>query len=737
MLIMSGRIFLGNQPSEQPIQQQPPQLSLQQAQDLLYNHFLEIVKIWIPEEVIREVNQVFVIGNSSVSSEITQSLHNILFNQTETEFRLTLKRCLYIIINNWYANRQSKFVSDLVEVFDDFQKTQASLVESPSLKILRQWLRKFTNSVDYEDIKLYVVANNSEEENGNWTTRYNSYLLVSQYIEPRNPVEQREAAKSLSKRLKDKLKFDLAMYTARCEATGSHQESQNPTKLGSDVVHLIKTIISKQRVLSYAHQAELFTKQIQDIKYEKFKKGLLQYLMFAMSNDASSQLLQSQIYPKLEPLYKKHNQDLLNKDLLLRTCNRLIEYMTTENGKQPSPLFITLVNEKHTLILVIFLLKIILISQYSRTHLEVCISQLIRYYEDYPEDECKWLINFLEIFNLVFAITADNVQYDLVRVKNEAPDNQLIELDAYRVFSQFKAADFRGHDLSGKDLTETNFTFAKLSDTNLSQSKLQGNQLVDADLNGANLQGSDLKGADLRRADLQNANLSYANLSTANLKQADLRHANLMVAKLYHANLNTTNFSQADLRYSDLRHANLTDSNFSEANLSHADLREADLSRGKFYNANLNHSRLYRAIMTDANLLGVDLSSANLNQAELTYANLISANVSHGLLRRSNLSHTRLSHANFNHADLDRANFSYADLRGANLSNALLRNANFEHANLSGANLVGANLFRINLKNAIVEGTQFSHHSGLSEGMITVLRERGAVFTDENYGLEE
>lgn len=736
MLIMSGRLFLGNQPSEQPIAQPSPQLSLRQAQDLLYDHFLELVKVWEPPSVIQEINQVFVIGNSSTSSEVTQALHKILFDQTETDFRLTLKRCLYIIINNWYAQRHSKFIDDLIQVFEDFGKTQASLTESPSLKILRQWLGKFTSSSDYQDIKLYVSGHQTEEDS-NWTRRYNSYLLVSQYIEPRNPEEQRQAAKSLAKRLKDQLKFDLAMYTARCEAPGTEQPPRNPTKLGNEVVHLIKTIISKQRVLSYAHQAELFTQQYQGLTYEKFKKALMNYLMFSMSADHTHQMLKSKLYQKLEPLYRKYNQEIIDKDLLLRTCNRLIECMTTENGKQPARLFITLVNEKHTLILVIFLLKIILICQYSRTHLEVCIAQLIRYYEDYPEDECQWLINFLEIFNLVFAITADNVQYDLVRVKNEAPDSQLIELDAYRVFSQFKAADLRGRDLSGKDLTESNFTFAKLSDTNLSQSKLQGNQLVDADLKGANLKGSDLKEADLRRADLQTTNLSYANLTMANLKQADLREANLTVAKLFAANFTLANLTQADLRYSDLRKANLTDSNFSEANLSHADLREADLSRAKFYNANLSHSQFYRAIMTDVNLLGVDLTRANLNQAELMYSNLISANLSHALLRRCDLSHARLSHSNFHKADLDRANLSYADLRDADLSYAILRNANLEHANLSRANLIGANLFRINLKNAIVEGTRFSHHSGLAEPTMILLRERGAIFTDETYSLRE
>ena len=90
----------------------------------------------------------------------------------------------------------------------------------------------------------------------------------------------------------------------------------------------------------------------------------------------------------------------------------------------------------------IVLLKLILICRNARTHLEAQIAELIRYYKNFPEDECWWVVNFLEIFNVTFAIYAENVQYNLIKMDQTQEPLQipkaLQDLDAYRVFSQLK-----------------------------------------------------------------------------------------------------------------------------------------------------------------------------------------------------------------------------------------------------------------------------------------------------------
>jgi hypothetical protein len=90
---------------------------------------------------------------------------------------------------------------------------------------------------------------------------------------------------------------------------------------------------------------------------------------------------------------------------------------------------------------VVILLKIILICRYSRTHLEARIAELIRYYQSFSIEECAWVVNFFEVFNVTFTIYAENVRYNLIKMEREGEPQPACRFDPdhYRIFSQLKA----------------------------------------------------------------------------------------------------------------------------------------------------------------------------------------------------------------------------------------------------------------------------------------------------------
>ena len=110
---------------------------------------------------------------------------------------------------------------------------------------------------------------------------------------------------------------------------------------------------------------------------------------------------------KLNCLSDNQHEQILNDKMLLKTCNKLIEYLTIENRHFPSELLLKLIADSHFLSVVIILLKIVLICKLSRSHLE-SIASLIKYY-DLPE-KSFWMSNFMEIFNIIFAVYADNMR---------------------------------------------------------------------------------------------------------------------------------------------------------------------------------------------------------------------------------------------------------------------------------------------------------------------------------------
>ena len=424
--------------TESRIKQKKLGFYAQQAQEIIYQFLLELVRQQPPAKVLLEFKQLFIDFESCAGNvEVFKAISELIFSNNEKEFLHTLKRSCYILVNNWDTSRNYSYIKELVDLFAEFKISKRTL--SPTLTRLRTWLTNFVNSQDYQELKLFI-SKYGYSDLEHWSNRYTSYLLVPQYTNLNNPVEQREAARTLSKKLKDKFKFDLAMYTARSESSIEKDKiAKNPTGLGDEVLRFIKMIVAKRGSFSYVNLANIFLEQTRNIKYKDFKFCLQKYLIFSVANKDFVEVCNKQLSEKLGQLYESYHEDQLDDALLLRTCNRVIEYLTTEDQQEPSGMFILLLSQGHPLTLVIVLLKIILICPNARTHLEMCIAKLIQYYRDYSEDECQWVVNFFEVFNITFAIHADNVQYNLIKMDVKKPnDDSEKARETYRVFSQLR-----------------------------------------------------------------------------------------------------------------------------------------------------------------------------------------------------------------------------------------------------------------------------------------------------------
>ncbi|NET09841.1 MAG: hypothetical protein F6K16_35100 [Symploca sp. SIO2B6] len=144
---------------------------------------------------------------------------------------------------------------------------------------------------------------------------------------------------------------------------------------------------------------------------------------------------------KLKDLYKSYEEKPINDALLLRTSNRIIEHLTTEDHETPSTLFLHLMSQGNPLTLVILLLKLVLICRHVRTHLESRVADLIRYYEQYNLNDCQWVISFFEIFKIAMTIHAENIEYTLVSVSGEDDSTgRATEVtQRYRIFSRVRS----------------------------------------------------------------------------------------------------------------------------------------------------------------------------------------------------------------------------------------------------------------------------------------------------------
>jgi hypothetical protein len=428
-----GRLAGGNMPMEFYL-----------AQQQLYDDLLEAVRTLPPGEALAEFEAIFFGHSNTLDADVSPFLYKILFADNELEFRNTLKRACYIFVNNWDLSRQGDMLHSLLELFQQPSLSKTTL--SPSLKRLRQWLLSFAASQDFDELQLFATQRmDSARLNQDWSTRYTAYQLIAQYINENNSLEQREAARTLSRRIKNKFKHDLAMYTAFSQSSsGINDKYLNPTVLGDEVLRLIKAILIRRGQYSYRNVARLFQQQTHGSLYGDYKESLIEYLCFSISDPAFLGLIETQLKKRLPSLYQEYDADTVDPSSNLRTCNRLIDYLTTEDENTPSLLFARMLAQGNPLNVVVILLKVVLVSPNSQLYLEARLANLIRYYKQFMEADCQAIIQFLEICGVTFAIYSDNVEYNLVQVSPTQTGSDSVPLGEFRIFSRsFRAAQKR------------------------------------------------------------------------------------------------------------------------------------------------------------------------------------------------------------------------------------------------------------------------------------------------------
>jgi hypothetical protein len=95
--------------------------SLSQAQELICQFFLKELKQSSPESVLQEFKHLFIELTEGVNSTPRQALDFIISSGSEETFINTLKRSVYILVNNWSSGRQQKYIQQLVQLISTSQ----------------------------------------------------------------------------------------------------------------------------------------------------------------------------------------------------------------------------------------------------------------------------------------------------------------------------------------------------------------------------------------------------------------------------------------------------------------------------------------------------------------------------------------------------------------------------------------------------------------------------------------
>ncbi len=436
---------------------------IEQAQQRIYEFFLELVRRKHPDEVLSDFYKIFIGFSEKVddphSLETLQALEQILTAYNEKEFFYTLRRCCYIIINNWTVSGNRNYVQSLIDLFSHpIVNEQTSSIKE---KTLRAWLQVFVKSEDFVHLKLFAVPSEvntpaPQSSSQHWGDRFASYLLTYQALNPNSSIEQRQVANILAQKTKDQFKFDLAMYTARINQNILHPNERsgnrttNPTSLSNNVLNLVTLMLTKRSVLNCKGMANNFLASIPNISYQEFKDRLLHYLDFSIADPEIANTVNTHFAEGLANFKQERNFHVITSSLIIKTAKYLVCELTIGDRGHPTELFNILLHHTNPLNLVVILLKLLLLEEAIHSHVEIKIARLIKYYGQYSESKCKSVIAFIDMFNIALVVYAGETRYNIVRMnpnKDVASDksrhdlhnnSHIVDLDTqeYRIFSQ-------------------------------------------------------------------------------------------------------------------------------------------------------------------------------------------------------------------------------------------------------------------------------------------------------------
>lgn len=451
------------------------------AQAILFRYFLNLVAQDNPSRVIQAFSRLFidhispddpeddavddpedaaqsrqVVSNRAATESPSplQALYQLALLNEAAVFHQTLKRACYIVVNNWNHQRHEGLICELLRQFQlpTLQRSGDSRLQQR----LRQWVRDFVASPDYQALLLF--AGNCDltphweprttdlpalpalpPPQPTWSERYAAHVLAAQALNPDNSPEQRQAAAHRAQQLRDRFKFDLAWYMAKLQSPAADRHQlKNPTSLGDRVLQIVKTIVLRNGKQGYVSLAHLFLEQTRGLTYSGYKRSLFKYLVASTRQSDLNEKIRQKLQKRLENIEVHCQRDRLSNRLHQETCEQMIKFLMSETGHTPSSLFIVLLSQGNPLSLTILLLKLVLICPPARSQLDRCAAQLLQYYQAFESKDCRWVAYFFDILNVTFAIYTENIHYNIVELppsKNSSANGKA-RFDRYRIFSQ-------------------------------------------------------------------------------------------------------------------------------------------------------------------------------------------------------------------------------------------------------------------------------------------------------------
>jgi len=314
-----------------------------EIEEIICQYFLKKVEEETPKWMFNEFDCLFILGAKVSNKTIQKYLDKLIQSEEQDIFIHTLKRCCFVLLNNWKTIRNYQYCEKLI-VFLNGIKNNVVIPKEEIDKIRIKWIIKFLKSDDFEAMRNFALAGSPN-------------------------------------------------YAKHIQSVPSSQIKTNVNN--TEYVQYLSNKYNATLIANYSLKAEEFKQNSLGNTYSQVKNDLYNYLFDDLETTEILDLVKEKIYLEINNYYEDEPEKIWDNNLALRTFNKILDKITINKDKSPASVFMCLITQGNLPIWINLLIRIVLVIPDCNKYLDHCLTSLIEYYRQSSTFDFEWLINML------------------------------------------------------------------------------------------------------------------------------------------------------------------------------------------------------------------------------------------------------------------------------------------------------------------------------------------------------
>jgi len=385
-------------------------------EERLYQHLQHCRQQHPPHQVLERFHQLFIEAEGYRDAAIWATLGEIVRRpQAPREFKYTLNRCCYTLINPWYTQPREHWA--IPELISQFQTLPQAPGSTAMARRIRQLVQDFTGSEQYAS--LYRLQQMFTETGTTADTdpddkkplscfiRNYPYLYDHSLLTKDSDEAQKQNIQDMRRRPETQLGVKLARYHTQSRQHSPQESRQNPTLLSDEHLSQALTYYTGKVDGCRSHRdlASWFTAFSRSVRsFGDFKEEFCDYLMgpvVAVEPKYSGNHFTRRLRQCLRETLSEFDDQRLTPFLVVELCRRLLNFLVVDNPRRPVfRNFTHLINDIGYALTMGLLLRLVLFCKSAKPWLERCFAVLFNYHERLPRQQVSWLVQGLEHVNV-------------------------------------------------------------------------------------------------------------------------------------------------------------------------------------------------------------------------------------------------------------------------------------------------------------------------------------------------